>query len=352
MKKVLSLIITLLTVSALQVRAQSDGFAQLLKAAPGDAEKLLNAYANPLFKGFGTGLNNGWTNTAKTKGFLHVDVRLSVSGVFMPSADKSFDVTQIGLTNNIRPIPGSPNITPTVAGDKDMTPATLGIYSNNNLLVDQFTLPKRITPVIPVPQIQATIGLIKSTDFTVRYIPKTKISTDLGSVGMIGVGLKHNIMGDIFGGLGKRLVPFDLAIAAGYTRLNYELPVEVRPGAGKVPDATSANKTDFSTQRIEGHFSGFNLQAIISKKLLFFTPFAAVGYNTARTNVGLLGNFPVSSGLATYTVYTDPVNIKATSINDFKVDAGFQLDLAFLKFYASGSLAKYKSVTAGIGLGF
>jgi len=352
MKKVLSLIITILAISTLQVKAQADGFAQLLKAAPGDAEKLLNAYATPLFKGFGTGLNNGWTNTAKTKGFLHVDVRFSVSGVFVPAADKSFDVTKIGLTSNIRPVPGSPNITPTVAGNQGMMPATLGIYSSNNVLVDQFTLPERITPVIPAPQLQATIGLLKSTDFTVRYIPKTKISTDLGSVGMIGFGLKHNIMGDIFGGLGKRLVPFDLAIAAGYNRLKYELPVEVRPGAGKAPDAASANKTDFSTQRIEGHFSGFNVQAIISKKLLFFTPFAAVGYNAARTNVGLLGNFPVSSGLATYTVYTDPVNIKTTSINDFKVDAGFQLDLAFLKFYASGSLAKYKSVTAGIGLGF
>lgn len=348
----MSLIITILTISTLQTKAQSDGFSQLLKAAPGDAEKLLNAYGTPLFKGFGTGLNNGWTNTAKTKGFLHVDVRVSTSGVFVPQADKSFDVTKIGLSSNIRPIPGSPNITPTVAGDKDMTSATLGIYSNNNVLVDQFTLPKRVTPVIPAPQIQATVGLVKSTDFTVRYIPKTKISTDLGSVGMIGFGLKHNIMGDIFTGLSRRLAPFDLAIAAGYTRLNYELPVEIRPGAGKVPDAASANKTDFSTQRIEGHFSGFNIQAIISKKLLFFTPFAAVGYNAARTNVGLLGNFPVSSGIATYTVYTDPVNINTNSINNVKIDAGFQLDLAFLKIYASGSLAKYKSVTAGVGLGF
>ncbi len=189
MKKVLSLILTLLTISTLQVKAQSDGFAQLLKAAPGDAEKLLNAYATPLFKGFGTGLNNGWTNTAKTKGFLRVDVRVSASGVFVPMADKSFDVTKIGLTSNIRPVSGSPNITPTVAGDKDMTPATLGIYSNNNVLVDQFTLPKRITPVIPAPQIQATIGLIKSTDFTVRYIPKTKISTDPTSVLSLVLGM-------------------------------------------------------------------------------------------------------------------------------------------------------------------
>jgi hypothetical protein len=335
----------------MQVKAQGEGISQLLKAAPGDAEKLLNAYANPLFKGFGTGLNNGWTNTAKTKGLLHFEIRASVSGVFVPTADKTFDVTKIGLTSNIRPIPGSPTVTPTFGGTSGMTPTTLGIYSSSNVLLDQFTLPERISTIVPAPQIQATLGLIKSTDVTVRYIPKTKISTDIGSVSMVGFGIKHNIMGDIFGTVAGKVIPFDLAIAAGYTRLNYDLPVEVRPSGGKTADAESAGRTDFSTQRIEGHFSGFNLQAIISKKLLFFTPFAAVGYNTARTNVGLLGNFPVSNTLSTYTVYTDPVQIKTNSINNFKADVGFQVDLIFIKFYASTSLAKYKSVTAGIGVG-
>jgi len=342
-----------LSLAALQANAQTDdGIAQLLKAAPGDATKLINAYADPLFKGFGTGLNNGWTNTAKTKGLLHFDLRLSASGVFVPTADKSFDVTKIGLSNNVRLAAGSPTITPTIGGENNAKPAVLDIYSDGGTKIDQFTLPERVTPIIPAPQLQLTVGLIRSTDVTVRFIPKTKLSDNVGSVGMIGFGIKHNIMGDIFGGVGGKLVPFDLAVAVGYTRFNYELPLEVRPSSGKAPEASSATRTNFSNQRLEGHFSGVNLQAIISKKLLFFTPFAAVGYSTAKTNVGLYGNYPVSSGLATYTVYTDPINIKRNSVSDFKVDAGFQLDLSILKFYASGTLSKYKSVTAGIGLGF
>jgi hypothetical protein len=350
MKKTL-LFITLLSLSALGAQAQ-DGISQILKAAPGDAEKLISAYANPLFKGLGTGVNNGWTNTAKTKGLLGFELRVSASGVFVPTADKSFDVTQIGLSNNVRPVSGSPTVTPTIGGTNDAKPATLGIYSNNTEL-ERFTLPERVTPIIPAPQIQLTAGLIHHTDVTIRAIPKVKVSSDVGSLSMIGFGLKHNIMEDIFGGVGGKLVPFDLAIAAGYTRINYELPLEVRPGTGKVPDAASAGKTDFSTQRLQGHFNGFNVQAIFSKKFLVFTPFAALGYSTSKTDVGLYGNFPVTNGLATYTVYTDPVrlNNKSNGISSFKVDAGFQLDLAFFKFYASGSLAKYKSVTAGIGFG-
>ncbi|MFD1255616.1 DUF6588 family protein [Mucilaginibacter terrae] len=351
MKKLLLSLITLVSLASLKAQAQGDGISQLLKTAPGDATKLINAYADPLFKGFGTGLNNGWTNTAKTKGLLHFEARISLSGVFVPSSDKSFDVTKLGLNSNIRPVAGSPTITPTIGGSNDMNPATLGIYNDQNVKVDEFKLPGRVTSIVPAPQIQLTVGLIKSTDLTLRYIPKAKLSDNIGSVGMIGFGLKHNLMDDIFGGVGGKLVPFDLAIAAGYTRFNYELPLDVKPSGNRVPDAASTTKTDFSNQRFEGHFSGFNVQAIISKKLLFFTPFAAVGFNTAKTDVGLRGNFPVSNGLATYTVYTDPVNINKNSISNFKVDAGFQLDMAFLKFYASGSLGQYKSVTAGLGIG-
>ena len=353
MKK--SLIITITTLCALNFSAKAqDGISELLKTAPGDATKLLNAYANPLFKGFGTGLNNGWTNTAKTKSLLHFDLRVSVSGVFVPTADKSFDISQIGLSNSTRLKSGSPAVTPTIAGKSGATPATLELYSDGGIKVDEFKLPERVTPVIPAPQIQLTVGLIKSTDVTVRFIPKTKISDNVGSVGMIGFGLKHNIMEDIFGGVGGKLVPFDLALAAGYTRFNYELPLDVQPNGVRTADPSNPNNaknSNFNNQRLEGHFSGFNIQALISKKFLVFTPFAAVGFNTAKTDVGLYGNFPVSNGLATYTVYTDPIKINQNSISNVKLDVGFQLDLAFFKFYASGSLAKYKSVTAGIGFG-
>ncbi|UEG51757.1 hypothetical protein LLH06_12365 [Mucilaginibacter daejeonensis] len=350
MKKPLLPLIMVLSLGLYQAKAQ-DGVSQLLRTAPDDATKLLNAYADPLFKGLGTGINNGWANTAKSKGLLHFELRVSASGTFTPTGDKSFDVTQLGLSNNVRLAPGSPSTSPTFGGNSGATPAKLDLYSNNGNKVDQFTLPGRITPITPAPQVQLTLGLIHNTDVTIRYIPKVKLGSDnIGKLGLIGFGLKHNIMEDIFGGIGGKLVPFDLAIAAGYTRLNYELPLEVRPSSGKVPDASSVGRTDFSDQRLEGHFNGFNLQAIISKKLVFFTPFAAVGYNTTRANVALAGNFPVTNGLATYTVYTDPITIKRNAINAFKVDAGFQLDLAIFKFYASGSLAKYKSVTAGIGL--
>ncbi len=42
--------------------------------------------ATLLFKGFGNGLNGGWTNTAKTKKLLHFELRITATGAFTPAS--------------------------------------------------------------------------------------------------------------------------------------------------------------------------------------------------------------------------------------------------------------------------
>src|ERR1700744_5009075 len=101
MKKLYSLILlTALTVGAFKANAQSNnGFDQLIKSSPADVTKLMDAYAEPLFKGFGVGLNSGWNNTAATKKFLHIDLRVTANLAMVPTVDKTFDVTKIGLSS-------------------------------------------------------------------------------------------------------------------------------------------------------------------------------------------------------------------------------------------------------------
>jgi len=356
MKKLLFLSLTIITFNSIQVKAQ--GIGELIKTGPADATKLLNAYADPLFKGLGTGLNGGWTNTAKTKGLLHFDVRFGVTGVFVPSNDKSFDVTQIGLNANVvMPADASKTIAPTFGGSRNTNGPTMNIYDEQGNNVGNFVLPSGQMSVIPVPQLQATVGIIGNTDVTLRAIPKFKISNDIGSVSMIGFGIKHNIMQDLVGNMASKVVPFDLAVAAGYTRLNYELNLNVQPSNNAQPK-DGQQSTNFSEQKLDGHFGGFNLQLVASKNLVFFTPFIAVGYQTAKTNIDLLGNYPINTGInnivqrqPTYTTFSNPISVNKNSISSFRTDLGFQLQAGFFKFYASGSLAEYKSVTAGIGLG-
>jgi hypothetical protein len=207
-----------------------------------------------------------------------------------------------------------------------------------------FTMPQGVFKYVPAPAIQLTVGLFKNTDLTIRTTPKIKLGDDGGSVSMVGFGLKHDIIQDFAKKIPK---PFDLAIAVNYNRINYSKSLDVKPDAG-----TTGPSADFTTQRIDAHFTGFNVQGILSKKLAFFTPFVAVAYQTADTDLGVLGNFPLTATTTTYTTVTDPVHVKETSVAGMRADLGFQLNLGFFRLYASGALGKYTSVNGGFGFGF
>lgn len=357
MRKLYSLIaVAVLTTAAFSANAQSNsnsgsgsGFDQLIKSSPADATKLLQNFAEPLFKGFGIGLNSGWNNTAATKKFLHFDLRITANVVQVPSSAQSFDVTQIGLSSHLQVDPASPTkLAPTFAGDKNAATPLMDIKDNNGTKIGSFNMPNGVIQYIPAPNIQLTVGIFKNTDLTIRTIPSISVGSNAGSVSMTGFGLKHDLMQD-FAKKGK-IKPFDLAIAINYNRISYNVPLTVNPDAGTAP--APGSQTDFSNQHIQGTFSGTNVQAIISKRLLFFTPFLAVGYQTANTDFAALGNYPISSSAGVYTTVTDPVHISENSVNGFRTDIGLQLNLLILRIYASYSPGQYQSVNGGIGLGF
>ena len=342
MKKKLLLrlgIISIVLLNGTATFAQKD-ISKLLESSPDDSKLLIEAYLSPMFKGFGTGLNSGWNNTARTKKLGHFELRVSASGAFVPTVDKSFDITKIGLSSNIRPSDPNAVIAPTVAGGNISAPQ-VDIYSVNQLIASKYTLPSGTAdlPLIPAPQIQATVGLPKGIDFTLRLMPKIKLG-DVGSVYMIGGGLKVDLMRCIKGKEAAKALPFELAVAAGYTQFRYNLPLDVQ-----------ANGSNYTNQSLDGTISGFNLETIISKKLLMFTPFLSVGYNSSRTNVSLNGDYPIQTGQGTYTTFSNPININKRYVSGLRANVGFQLNLLLLRLYGSYSIAEYNSVNAGIGFG-
>ena len=352
---ILSAFILVLAASKVKAQTGSGGFSALIQSGPADATKLVNAYGEPLFKGIGVGLNSGWYNTAKTKSLLHFDFRVSVSAAFVPASDKTFDVTQIGLSNNVRPHDASQTIAPTFGGDKNTQGPLLDIYDDNGQKVGSFNTPSGKLGFVPAPQIQLTIGLIQNTDLTVRGIPSVSIGNG-NNISSIGFGLRHDLVQDFVGAKAAKVIPFDLAVAFGYSHLNMNIGLNVQPDDGSKPK-DSQQSTDFSNQHVQATFNNLMIQVIFSKKIAFFTPFASVGYNNTHTVFGALGNFPITTGetitgTSTYTTYTNPINISETSIDGFRADLGFQLTPGFFRIFVSGSLAQYSSVNAGIGFGF
>ncbi|MGM9479401.1 DUF6588 family protein [Pedobacter sp. GSP4] len=320
-----------------KVSAQQN-VGDLFKSGPADATKLVNAYFDPLYKGLGVGLTDGWSNTAKSKGLLKFDVRFSVSGAFVPQASRSYDVNALGLSN-IKPAVGASSIGPTAFGN-DEVGGRMQIYTSNGLPTTTFfNLPKGLGfHIVPSAQIQATLGLPKNIDVTLRAMPKVKLGSDLGSLSMIGFGAKIELLPLFMSGTAEKLVPVDIAIAGGFTQYRYDLPLNINNSTG-------------SNQHIDAKFNGVNFDAIVSKKILFFTPFASVGYQTSNTNLKALGTYSFDTGNGSSVNYTDPISVKQTDIDGARASLGFQLKFGFFKFYGSYTAAKYSMVNAGIGLG-
>ncbi len=349
LKKFTQVALLLLAVSFSNTALAQDEVSGLIKSSPDDIAKLTYAYLKPLFKGLGTGLNSGWNYSGHSKNLGRFELRVGISGALIPSGDKTFDVATLGLSNNIRPI-GSNTIAPTVAGNGNTGPK-MGIYYSGRQ-VSEFNLPEGADlPIIPAPQLQASVGLPKGIELTLRAIPSIKLGSDAGSIGMFGVGGKVELIPlfapKVVEKVAKKVSPVDLALAIGYTQLNYELPLEVTSPDGSPTDPN---------QKIQAKFSGINAEVIVSKKLAFFTPFASVGYQTAKTNVDLKGNYRLISGVnglgqPTYTTFKDPVSIDKKDIGGLRGNIGFQLNLAFFRIFAAYSIAEYNSFNAGIGFG-
>jgi hypothetical protein len=61
----------------------------------------------------------------------------------------------------------------------------------------------------------------------------------------------------------------------------------------------------------------------------------------------------VDTGKKIYTNFANPISTEMNNINDFRVNVGFRLKFLVLGcFFADYTLAKYSTLTAGLGISF
>ena len=119
------------------------------------------------------------------------------------------------------------------------------------------------TPALPVPIIQAGIGLIKKTSLDFRCMPfLLNIGDDINVKAYVGFGLKHDLLQWI-PAIGNA-IPMSLSIQAGYSALETEL---------RFANHDVSLKTQATT-----------INLVASKKILILTGYAGVGFNSTKTN--------------------------------------------------------------------
>ena len=287
-----------------------------------DANEFLKAYLSPLGESLGAGLNNGWYNTAKPHKLGGFDLTFTLNTVLIPKGKQSFNLDELSNFSS------GDTSTPTIFGSGDGATIT---YEGND-----FTMPKQGTALkaLPIPMLGIGIGLIKKSELDIRYIPTYKYNAGFagkGSIGLWGVGLKHDIL-QWFPVVGDA-IPMSLSLQAGHTNLNTQFEIESQGVA----------------QEVELNVKATTINIIASKKLLMFTGYAGIGYNTSTTTFNGKTNFQLGGGSQVLD-FDVPLEMKFDAQNEFRANIGFRFNITVIALQANYTFSKYPTATVGLGI--
>jgi hypothetical protein len=342
--------ILMISFSSYLVVGQIDNY-DFLKAGVHDASKITEAYVTPWANAFGAGANGSWYNTAKPHKFGGFDLTLGFNVGMVPSSDDTYDVSKIGLKD----FTGT-GMAPTISGPNSSGPTLTSKPVSGIAPVTFQTPPGTDWKYMPVPTLQAGIGLPLGTELKIRYIPKISISD--GGISSWGVGLLHSIT-QYFPG--DELLPFDISIFGGYTKLTGNVPIDMQPGTPQFY-TSKYPATAWDNQNFEMIAQAWNASAIASFNLPVLTLYGGLGYSNTATNINMTGNFPMptinTAHSTTEYVYEDAgvvkdfPEIEIKNYSGLRANAGLRLKFTVVTFHADYTWAQYSVISAGMGISF
>lgn len=328
MKKVVLLSVCLAGLLSTSRSYGQNNLDQLLKGSQADMQYLAEGYLSPALNAIGSGLNQGWYNTAATHKLLGFDITISASLMFYPTSDQFYKVdnnrlTALKITN---PADG---MAPTIFGNKQ-TPT----YDFKSGPSAPFAGPPGLDlgasgpNALPLPIANLGIGLPKKTDLKLRFLPSLSLGQGT-SVSLFGIGVMHDIKQYI---PGIKMAPFDLSAFVGYTTFKSDVAFDA------VANPSQVGSSEFTATTIQG---------VIGKKFSILTVYGSLGYNFASGSFKAKGSYP--TGIAGAPALVDPVSI-SSSTSGPRVSAGLRLKFLILTIHGDYTLQTYNTLTFGVGL--
>lgn len=348
--------------------AQISDVSKILQAATNDANALTKAYLKPFGSGFGASLNTGWTNTAKPHRTLGFDLTLSTGLAIVPEADKTFDVTELGLQQLEHE--DGPQVSQTISGSNE-TGSTLAAYADpdgpggiSEQKFLEFTMPEGTNfGYVPAPMVKGAVGIIKDTEIMFRYLPEQNIE-NYGSFKMHGFGLKHGINQWLPAG---NLLPVDLSLMFGYSNLDVGSDLEITAqDVIQDPDNTENpySPSQWEGQRISMTTDAWTINALVGKTLPVISVYGGLGYEASTFSIASPGSYPTVIPNEAFEddpqnnepfivdAVDDPINMSIDGENGFHALAGFRLRFAVFHISGSYTLSNYSSYNLRVGISF
>lgn len=351
------LISSLLIISSVSFSQFFDEFnTDFLRGGPADGVTFLKKYITPWVDAFGAGLNAGWYNTAKPHKLAGFDITLNFSVGMVPPSSTTFDVSKIGLTT----LTGTGTAS-TIAGPSTSGP-TLTATEGGVTLASFKTPPGTNWKYVPIPMAQIGFGLPLGTEVKGRFIPKIPIGD--GDLSLWGIGLMHGLVQYL---PGSKLLPFDVSLFGGYTKLQGNIPLNLKPDNSYTwAYTTIIPLTAFDGQNLNLSVEALNVGLIASLNLPVVTLYGGLGYSKTNTEMKLTGKFPIpvlsSTPLPIHAEYNETKNsllngsdFKNLNIENFsglRANIGLRIKLAVITIHADYTRAQYNVLSGGLGVSF
>ncbi len=251
---------------------------------------------------------------------------------------------------------------------EDVQGPEMGVFGTNPFTglreeITRFTMPEGTGyPYVPAPMIQGTVGIIKDTDISIRYMPTVTVE-DINT-SLFGFGVKHGLNQWLPGG---SVLPVDLSVQLGYTNLNSDFGFEVNPEEGQdIYNPYAGNPSLWDDQALELEASGFTGNLLVGKNLPIISVYGGIGFQTSSMTLKSPGSYPVTVFNEDFNPadsseetrekiierLDEPIDLSFDGSNSIHAMAGFRLRLAILTVSGSYTLSNYPVANIGVGISF
>lgn len=360
-KKITALFVLSLALSNVSAQIPSLDF---IYGVTNDSRLLLQEYIRPYANIMGANLNAGWYNTAEPHKLGGFDLTVTFSLAYAPPTALSYDLLDLKENGLTATIDGANTIVPTAAGSMESRPdlvyETL-LLNPSTGLQESFELARIKYPdgtgidFLPLPMAQFSLGLIKGTDVTLRFVPETQIGS-FGSIGLFGIGGRHSISQWI--PVLKQLKFINIAVQGGYTKVATSAHFTMEP----IAEVPAANPPNWDDQYLNMNIAGWTVNLIASQSIPIITVYEGIGYSNSLADLALTGHYPINTiiteegpdfGKTTYTPVENPIeSLEFENNRNLRLNAGLRIKLGLLTIHYDFTKTLYATHTAGIGISF
>ncbi|WP_103071153.1 DUF6588 family protein [Aquimarina sediminis] len=333
MKKYTVLLALLLSYAAF---SQTD-IDQILEIGIENAQRFSEDYFASAGESLVNTVSNGWYNTAETKKLWHFEVGIVGNLSFVREEKQSFvlnvqDYTDLSFRNG--------QTSQIVANALGVNEGDVSVVVNQGQITEvEIVLPDGIGDSeinsLPSGFLQGSLGLIKSTEIKLRFLPRMKAVQD-AEIQLYGIAFQHEFTDWVFP---LKRWPVRLSGLLGYTNVK------------GFYDINSDSGVAGADQEVRLNTNSWLITGIVSTKLPVLNFYGGLGYYFGSSDADVLGTYQVQNGPLISQTLTDPISVR-NKTNGVKATIGAKAQFGIFRANLDYTLQNYNNLSLGLNFGW